>query len=170
MQQNDDGTYTVQIAQSGVCDAQGTILPPEELKRALGELKEKRPLLFGEIERPSFESVQAQIAANLPDHEKPLAKLLARDEYVRRYIQIDETKVSHVVDLSTLQFDGDRVFANVKPTGIHGEALKKLLEGKPPTIGMRSLVQYEEGNTTRTQNHVVSRLDIVTFDLINPDQ
>lgn len=167
MKKNDDGTYTVQIAQAGVWDARGTTCPPEEIAKALDRLKEKQPTIFGEAFLVNMERIEEQIAANLPPEEKARARALARTEYQRRYIQIDEREISHSVDLSTVRFEGDRVYANIKPAGTLGPALEKLLVAEPPKLAMRALVQYKEGNTTRTHGHVVSYLDIISFDLVN---
>ncbi len=89
--------------------------------------------------------------------------------YGGRFTTVDHDRVSHIIDPATLMVKDGYLVGMVKPTGRFAELAERFLHNQP-TFAMRALVQYHEGNTTQTQNRTASHCDIISFDLVNPNQ
>ena len=84
------------------------------------------------------------------------------DEHERRqrFFEIHEDSICAA--LVDVRLTDGVVTANAKLLGPYGKRAKELLEGKPPTFGLRGIAQPNQGDE-------LSLIDIVTFDFINPD-
>lgn len=151
MIQNEDGTYTVQLHGLGCTDCFGAVYPPEVVESAIKRLQERQAgqelkCEYGSPRREQFRST---------------------DQSRKRLASVDNDNVCCVIDPATIRSVGPFTVANMRPSGPMGAHLEQRLNAELPTFGLRGFVQYKAGNTTRTEGHVVSHLDIVTFDLIN---
>lgn len=90
-------------------------------------------------------------------------------DYINRFCSIDLERVSHLVDVNTFTIKNGVVFAKVKPHGPMADLARQGIAQNNIKFGMRAQVRYQEGHTTQTEARTVEYCDIITFDLINPD-
>lgn len=152
---NEDWPKMVQIASNEPSPFTGNIYPEEVMRKSFDAIVQKRgPLVYGECGSP----------------KQWISSLETVEERNRRHMTVAMERVSHKIDLSTVEYKDGKVFAMMSPAGPLANVLIKNFEnGIQPTIGMRSLVRYKEGNTTQTQNLTIEHCNILSFDLINPD-
>jgi hypothetical protein len=149
---NKDKWVELTLAQVGE-SANGDVYPEHVLQAAIDTLANREPKrpLRGEYNLPQRRAGEGS------------------REYIERFNRIDENQVSHLIDTTTLRIKDGKVVGKVIPHGPMGYIARHQIADNDIQFGIRAAVRFKEGNTTRTRNLTAEHCDIISFDLINPD-
>lgn len=88
------------------------------------------------------------------------------DAYQKRAFQIDESRVSHLIDNVQVS-DTGVVTATVKPTGVLGDKWVNQLSQQKPRLAMRAAMGVQRDKETGNIVPIPGTMDIITFDIVS---
>src|SRR5437870_876714 len=135
MDNQEDQFVEVKLLTVDTPSPSGNVYPREVIEKAVEALKLRHTtgaLLRGECGTPRYQPGQNGL------------------HYQMRVGSISEDRVSHVIDVATMEIKDGLLKAKVGATGPFQNVAREFLEKGQANFAMRSFVRYERGNTTQT--------------------